>query len=270
MSERNRIANGRFLHNLNNWTSSGASYSAGAGDDHYGVAVLSTGGDYISQNFSVVGARAFTLGLAVYAVGADLSGANATLEITDGDGNTVTTKNLTGTADTWTSNEYSLGLAEGTTYTLKITNAGANGDVYIDDVWLWFVPITRAQIATRVAEKLGRLASDRSLSNVGSGSKTEGDYTYAIDAALRNIGAINPETGNVDIRYVEASQVDTALTIAETEMMERLHRDYIVEVDTSIGSRSESLSQKAEALSGMINGAGGGSRKMVTRKMRYK
>jgi len=105
MSERNWLTNGRILHDLDGWTASGAAYSAGDGDDHYGVAVLSTGGDYIEQDFGVPHARSYTLHLSVKAVGADLSGSQATARIVDGDGNTVVTQSLSGTADTWTENE---------------------------------------------------------------------------------------------------------------------------------------------------------------------
>lgn len=271
MTERNRLTNGRFMHDLNNWTASDAVYSAGDGDEHYGVAVLSTGGGTLSQTFSVPHFRLYTLHIAVKAVGSDLSTDQVTVAITDGDGNTVISDDLSGTADTWTDNTMDLGLAPGTTYTLRLTNVSAAGDVRLDDVWLWWLPITRASIAARVAAKLGRLATDRSLSATASGSLTEGDYTYAIDAALRSLGALDPDTALPDVRYLDFGQVNSVLDAAEREMLEKLRRDYAVEVDIGVGSRRESLSQIGRALDGLIGtgGAGGGQAGQVTvRKLR--
>lgn len=268
MSERNHLSNGRFTHNLDQWTLSGAEYSAGDGDDHYGVAVLSTGGDYIEQTFAISRIRTFSIHLSLKAVGGDLSSTQCQLVITDGSGNTVITEDLTGTADIWTENNISVGLAPGTTYTLKIINNTATGDVKVDDVWLWFVPLTRAEIAARVDEKLGRLADDRSLSTTASGSKTEGDYTYSVDAGLRSIGAINPETGLPDVRYLGQESIQTALDYVEKEILEQLQRDYAVEVDISVGQRRESLSQIGKAVGDIASGKEGKSGgRVVMRKM---
>lgn len=145
---RNHLINGKFLNNLNGWTpSADASYSAGDGDDHYGVAVLPVG-ESIWQEFAVDDTRLQSVHISVKAVGASLSGSQATLLIEDGDGNTVVSQNLSGTADTWTETTYTFGLVEGTNYRATITNASAGGDIKIDDIWIWFVPITRAQVAT--------------------------------------------------------------------------------------------------------------------------
>ena len=274
MSERNHLSNGRFLHDLDNWTVSGAEYSAGDGDDHYGVAVLSTGGDYIEQTFSVAHLRSYTLNLSVKAVGSSLSGSQATVRITDGDGNTVTTQDLSGAADTWTENTFSVGLAPGTTYTVRITNASAAGDVKIDDVWLWFVPITRANIAAAAARKLGRVATDRSYSTTASGSQTEGDYTDAVDDALRSLGSISPETGLPDVRWLDESLVKGVIDTALQAMLEKAAIDYGVEVDITLGPHSERLSQKREALeklAGLAGGGGGGAgnRQVTVRKLQH-
>ena len=143
-AEHTYLINGRFLHNLNGWTVSDAAvvYSAGDGDDHYGVAVLPTGNKSIEQAFGVEGIRVQAIHVSVMAVGAGLTPGQCTLVVEDGAGNTVTTQNLSGTADTWTENTISVGLGEGTTYTLRVTNISAAGDVKIDDVWIWFVPLT--------------------------------------------------------------------------------------------------------------------------------
>jgi len=263
MAESNFLLNGRFLHNLNGWTVSDAAvvYNAGDADDHYGVCVLPTGNKSIQQDFAVIGVRTFTVHLSVKAIGANLSGSNATLVILDGDGNTLVTQNLSGTADTWTENTFNFGLAEGTTYSFVVENNNASGDVRIDDLWLWFIPLTRLQMAERVYAKLGRLATDRSLSTTPSGSLTEGSYTYAIDAALRFVGAIDPDTGLPDVRWLDEQTVQNALNYVERQMLEQLQKDYAVEVDTQTGPYQQSLSQKRDAITEMLGGSdsGGGA-----------
>lgn len=260
MAENTYLLNGRFLHSLNGWTVNDPSvvYSAGDGDDHYGVAVLPTGSKSIEQAFGVIGVRIQTLHISVKAIGVTLTAGKCTLVIEDGEGNTVLTQSLSGTADTWTENTVTIGLAEGTTYTLRITNVNATGDVRIDDLWLWFVPLTRLEMAARIHDKLGRLATDRSLNTTPAGALTEGSYTYAVDAGLRSVGAIDPETGLPDVRWLDEQTVQTALDYIERQMLEKLRTDYAVEVDTSEGPYSQSLSQKREAIEGMLGGAAGG------------
>lgn len=270
MSERSHLANGRFLQNIDQWTATGASYSAGDGDDHYGVCVLTAGG-YITQTFAVPYARAYTLHSTVKPVGGTLTTNQMLATITDGDGNTVVALSLEGaTLNTWQENEDTLGLASGTTYTLEYRNNSAL-TVRLDDVWLWFVPITRAQIAAQVHARLGQLATDYSLSTTPSGALTEGSYTYAIDNGLRALGAINDETGQVDIRYLDAGDVLTAIDLVEQEMLKRVQRSALTEVDVSLGPRRESLSQKAEMISkAMGNGSGkGGGGRVVVRTLRH-
>ncbi len=272
MAENTYLLNGRFLHNLNGWTVSDSAvvYSAGDGDDHYGVAVLPTGNKSIEQDFGVLGTKLFTVHIAVKAVGVALTAGQATLVIEDGEGNTVLTSNLVaGTADTWIETSYSVGLGEGTTYTLRITNVNATGDIKIDDLSLWFIPLSRAEIATRTHAKLGRMAVDRALSTAVNGVLTEGDYTYAIDAALRSIGAIDPDTGLPDVRYLDEQSIQTALDYTLKEMLEQLQKDYAVEVDTRTGPYQQSLSQKREAIDAMLGtgsgSSGGGSGPVVMR-----
>lgn len=272
MSERNHLNNGRFLHDLNNWATSGASYSAGDGDDHYGVAVLATGGDYIEQSFSVSNLRRYTLHLSVKPIGSALSGGQATALITDGNGNTVATINLTGDADTWTEQTQLVGLASGTTYTLRLTNVSAAGDVRLDDVWLWFVSLTRQQIAGAASRKLGRVATELSYSTAESGDQTEGDYTDAVDEALRSLGGINPETGLPDVRYLDEQDAKAAIDATVQAMLEKAAIDYGVEVDITLGPHSERLSQKREALeklAGGSSGGGAGNRQIVTRTLHH-
>lgn len=274
MDERSRLYNGRFLHNLNNWTGAGgAAYSAGDGDEHYGVAVLPAGAS-IAQTFGVTHLRAYTLHVAAKPVGGTLGADELVATITDGAGNVVAALSLEGdTADSWQENSDTLGLAPGTTYTLELAN-GSGLPVRVDDVWLWYVPVTRAALAAAVHAKLSRLATQASLSTAASGASTEGDYTAAVSAGLRTVGAIDPETDLPDVRWLEASTVDACQDAIEREMLERLQRYYAVETDLTLGPKTERRSQIAgaiEKLTGTAGGPQGGSGspgKIVTRQLR--
>lgn len=273
MSERNYLINGRFLHDLNGWTLSGAEYSAGDGDDHYGVAVLAAG-EYLKQDFAVPRVRTYSLNIDVKPAGNDLAGTNVQAIVTDGDGNAVVSLSLEGTADTWTNNLDNLGLAHGTTYNLKIINNDFGADVKIDDVWLFHVPITRSELAARTHTKLARLASNRSLSTAASGSLTEGDYTYAVDAGLRAMSAINPETGQPDIRYLDPNVINEALDAVSREMLEQLSADYAVETDFKGAEYSENSSQIGDQINGMLGkdkfGRGGSIGRVSQRSLSHR
>ena len=247
-SERNHLLNGRFEHDLDNWTAVSAVYSAGDGDDHYGVATISQNG-YIEQDFSIDYTRLHSIHIAVKAA-TTLTAGQLTLLITDSDGNTVTLQSLSGTAATWTENTIDVGLAAGSNFTIRITSTLAT-DIKVDDIWLWHVAMTRAAIATRVHTKLGRLATERSYNTTAAGALTEGSYTYAIDNALRKVDAIDEDTALPDIRWLDDSDLPTMLDTVEQEMIEQLQRDYAVEVDIRVGQRSESLSQISKSLSEM-------------------
>lgn len=270
--ERTWVSNGRFLHDLAGWTASGAAYSPGDGDEHYGVAVLQVG-EYIEQTFSVSRARIYTLSLSVKGVGAAITAGQVTAAVLDNLGATVVSKQPSAsTADTWVENQFTIGLAPGMTYTLRITNV-SHAEVRVDDVWLWDAPVTRNQLAVRVNAKLARLASQRSLSTTPAGSLSEGDYTYAVDSGLRSLGAINPETGLVDVRYLDEQTVQAALDAVEREMLEQLQRDYAIEVDVQIGPRREQLSQVSRGIEAVLGiaregqGKSGGGQ-VVVRKLR--
>ena len=259
--ERSHLVNGRMFHTLNGWTTAGgAVYSAGDGDDHYGVANLPAGAS-ISQAFAVERPRAYTQHLAVKT-------ASATVTITDGSGNSLPGQTATGSASVWTESSLTFGLAPGTTYTLTISNAGGS-TILVDDLWLWWVPKTRAELAAHVHRKLDALATDANLSTTASSTQTEGSYTDAVDAGLRTVGAIDPETDLPDVRWLDASSLDTCLDAIEREMLERLQRHYATLTDIEVGPRKEKLSQIAQALRALMSGGqGGGSGKVVVRRLR--
>lgn len=266
LDERSRLVNGRFVHNLNNWTATSASYSPGDGDDHYGIASISVGGT-LEQTFSVPYARLYTLHLSCKSPSGALSGSQATATIKDADGATVKINSLTGGTSAWTDNDFTLGLAPGATYTLSIANASAAGAIRIDDVWLWHVPLTRANIAARVERKLAQLATDASLSTTASGTQTEGSYTDAIDAGLRAVGAVDPETDQPDVRWLDSGSIDSLADQVEREMLERLLRYYAIVVDIEVGERSEKLSQIGKAIQSAISAQQSGGAKVVVRRL---
>lgn len=269
MEERSALTNGRFLHNLQQWSAAGgAVYSAGDGDTHYGVAVLPVGAS-LRQDFAVDRTRRYTLHIAVKGA---LSAGQATVAIVDGDGNAVVSLSLAGSDSIWTENLFSIGLATGTTYRLTLTNVSAATSITLDDVWLWFVPQSRSELATTVARKLSGLASDAELSLLASGAQTEGDYTDAIDAGLRAVGAIDEETDLVDVRALTAANLDICLDAIEREMLKRLQRHYAVMPDLRVGERDEKLSQIGAALARLVGSGsgsgGGGGGKVVIRNLR--
>lgn len=259
MTEPSYIINSRFLQNLDSWVASGgAVYRASDGSEQYGYASLPAAAS-ISQAFAVLNARLYTLHLAVKT-------GNATAVVSDSLGNTLATITGTGTAGAWTETTSTLGLAPGIQYTITITNNGVS-TILVDDVWLWYVPITRAALAARVARKLSTLATDASLSYVAAGALTEGDYTDAIDSGMRAIGAINPETDLPDVRYIDSSTIDSLADQVEREMLERLSRYYATLTDIKAGPRDEKLSQIGAAIGRMTSAPTAGGAKVVARRL---
>lgn len=269
MSERSLLENGRFLSDLGGWTGTGtAEYQVGDGDEHYGVAALLVAGDAVAQDFAAPLTRQYTVHFSVKCSSAITAG-QVTAVITDEDGNVVKTIQPTALAATWTENETTLGLTNEHTYTLTISHVSAGAAVKVDDVWIWHVPMTRAGLAERVHSRLGQLATDRSLSTTTYGAKTEGDYTYAVDAGLRQIGAVDEETGLPDVRALDVDSLNAALGAIEQEMLEELRRDYAAFVDVKVGPLDEKLSQTAQALDRLVSGGSGGSGRVVSRRLRH-
>jgi len=88
--------------------------------------------------------------------------------------------------------------------------------------------ITRARVAREVHEKLDKLAADYTTD--GEGDRTEGDYTYPIDAALRDCGfaSISAATTGPDERAV--------IIGTEYRALERVFNRRIVLANTIQGS----------------------------------
>ena len=271
MTNRNYLNNGRFLDNLNNWVISGASYLASDGSSHFGIADLSVD-DYIEQSLVVPRTRLYTLSIAVKELVSAMLAGDLDIEIRDSSDVLITTIQPTADAATWTSYTTTIGLVAGENYTIKFVNADTSGHavaIYVDDIWIWDVAISRSAVAAIIHERLGSLATDKSLSVTPSGDSTEGDYTYAIDSGLRQLGAIDPETALPDIRYLEIGDVETLIGLVMQSLLGQLQIEYAAEVDISVGPRRESLSQISKAIGGMLEGDGGGTGSIVMRKISH-
>lgn len=120
--------------------------------------------------------------------------------------------------------------------------------------------MNRATIAATVHRKLGALATDASLSTTASGDQTEGSYTDAIDAALRQLGAYDPDTEALDATLVPIALHNTLLRVVEGEMLDRLQRHYALLTDRKVGSRDEKLSQIGAALARLGSSSGSSNR----------
>jgi len=264
VSERNLLVNGRFEDALTGWTAQGVTFEAGEGERFFGCAAIAPGGT-LQQAFGTRSRVRHHLRLAYMGNGAAL-----TVTLTDSAGRTVKTEALTGSAN-WAEMLWALYLPLGQ-YTLTVSNTGAV-TAYVDGVWVWPVVRTRAEIAAAVADALGDLATDAGLSASASGTATEGDYTGAVDEALRAVGAVDEDTGLPDVRWLETGQVAAAERAALQRMIERLRRKYALLVDTAVGPRRQSLGQIQAALgrmaADMAEQAVATGRTVQTRKMTY-
>jgi hypothetical protein len=138
-----------------------------------------------------------------------------------------------------------------------VSFAAAGGACLVDTATLLSggLPISRAQIAAQLAASLAELVADAGLSSTPSSIGPEGDYTYAIDEALRQIGAVNVY-GDADVTQLLASEVNDVLDAAQTALLRRLRSKYALETDVTLGPRSESRSQIAGSIDEMLSGGG--------------
>ena len=82
------------------------------------------------------------------------------------------------------------------------------------------------------------------------GVKTEGDMTYCIDMAWRELGYSLTAT-------IDDADVNRALTRVVFFMLTKLYNHFALLVDTTIGPKQESLSQVASGLARRIKGMSG-------------
>lgn len=154
--------------------------------------------------------------------------------------------------------------AGGGNESVTFLNNGATS--YVDSVTLISggLPLTRAAAVSVVAAALGDLATDAGLSATAAVTGPEGDYSAAVDEALRAIGAVN-QWGDPDVTAVTAAQVNDVLEGVKSAMLQRLRADYALQTDVTLGPRSESRSQIAASLDAMLAGAGSDRRPKMGR-----
>lgn len=252
--ERNLISNGRFYNDLGNWDYSDSSYLVSDGGKQYGICQIEENG-YIEQGFSCDYFRKYTISLSIKS-SVEITEVDVTVTIFDKNGNTVTTFNPTCEADVWTVNQFIIGLPA-SNFKIRIRN-NVSAPLKIDDVWIWEATTSRADIASFVHWKLGAIATDLGLSKTANGDATEGDYTQAIDEAMRQSGCVDPDTNEVDVRYINggSNQENKLADLVFSKMIERAKLSYALKVDTKAGDVSKNLSQILEGLE-KISGAGG-------------
>lgn len=145
-----------------------------------------------------------------------------------------------------------------------VTFSVSGGAALVDSVTLMTgqLPIRRAAIAAAVAARMTSLVTDANLSATASASGPEGDYTLAIDEALRSLGAVN-QWADPDVTQVDQEEINGVIDAAQSALLVRLRATYSLETDVSLGPRRESRSQIATAIDGMLGGGsgkGGGAR----------
>lgn len=141
----------------------------------------------------------------------------------------------------------------------SVTFAAAGGACYVDGIALIAggVPITRSEIARRLEVMLSQLAIDAELSREASADGPEGDYSYAIDDALRAQDAAGTY-GEPDVTMLATSEINNLVALARTSMLQRLRAKYAFQYDVQLGPRSESRSQIAKSIEDMLGGSSGG------------
>lgn len=153
--------------------------------------------------------------------------------------------------------------------TAEVSFTAAGAACWVDSVTLMpgGLPARRAGLALTVAGRLAGLAADVGLSTTPSAAGPEGDYTAAVDEALRSAGATN-RWGDPDVTRLGPDQVNAALEAIQTAMLRTLRSTYALRVDVSLGPRRESYSQIAQSIDAMLAGAGGNKRAAIGRLRR--
>ena len=139
--------------------------------------------------------------------------------------------------------------------------AASGGTARVDTVTLLpgGLPKSRAELASEVAGRIVDIATDAGLSATASSSGPEGDYSAAIDEALRTVGALNT-WGDPDVTLLLPLKINDVIEAARVAMLQRVRGRYALETDVSLGPRSESRSQIASSLDEMLAGSGGSRR----------
>lgn len=143
----------------------------------------------------------------------------------------------------------------------EVEFSASGGVAYVDTISLigGGLPKSRSEIAALVAGQISAIATDAGYATTANASGPEGDYSAAIDEALRSNAAMN-RWGDPDITLLEGSQVNQVIESAKVAMLQKARASYALETDVTLGPRSESRSQIAGSLDEMLAGVGGNRR----------
>lgn len=267
MARPNRLQNGDYARDLANWdVDGGAVFVAAQGNNELGALSLPAPGSAVEQTFTIGVGRLYMLELAARAASAQ---GQLELSILNNVGDTIYTATPLTSLD-WLHHALRIGLAWGD-YRLRL--AYSDTACYVDDVSLAWVVKTRAELAAAAADRLGVLASQAGFITGQTQYGTEGDYTDAIDEALRAVGAVDP-ADRPDVRYLDSDNLSGCLGAIELAMLNKLHRYWVTKTDYALGPRQEHLSQIQAALLALTGAAVGGraasaGRAVQTRQLRH-
>lgn len=241
------LINGGYDGNLDEWDGDGT-ISRSLGYPRWGCVALAAG-QAIRQDVGVGADQLYTLHF-FYRLAS-----GATLTAGYGD----VTQTFTGTpATTWREGVLYFALDEGDDTSEEVEFSAADAAAWVDSVTLLIggLPISRADIATRTARAIADLASDASYSTTADATKgPEGDYSDAVDEALRQLGAVT-RWGDPDVTRLSAAQINDVLEATKTAMLQKYRQTAALKTDVSLGPRRESQSQIAASIDKMLSGGG--------------
>ncbi len=255
----NLLYNGGFDGNLYRWAPLGAAVIDRAnGYPRAGCASLPAGGSVVSETVGLGENYLYTVHFFYQlATGATLTASYGSIS-----------RAYSGLpAGVWREGILSFALDAGAQSSVLFMASG--GACLVDSVALLQggLAISRAAIAVAVAARIAALVSDASLSAVASASGSEGDYTLAINEALRALGAVNG-WGDPDVTMLESSKVNDVIDAAQDALLVGLQARAVLVSDVTLGPRSEKRSQIAGLIGDMRGGGKGGGGRITMSELK--
>lgn len=239
----NQVVNGGFSRGLYLWEGSGA-IERSLGYPRLNCAHLEAG-ETLSQAVGISPEQYFTLHYFYRLT------TGATLTIGYGD---VTQEHTGEPLNVWREGVLAFSVEEGAGNG-AVTLSAAGGVAYVDSVALvgGGLAATRQFIAQEVARRIPTLAAEKGLTYAPSAEGPEGSYTAGVDEALRANGALSA-WGDIDVTLLGPLYINDVIEGALQATLQLLRGMFALDVDVTLGPRSESLSQRAKALDGLIGG----------------
>lgn len=251
----NLLLNGDFARGLYEWEGSGTIIRS-LGYPRLNAAQL-TAGQSLAQDVSVSTEQLYTLHY-FYRLAT-----GATLTVGYGD---VTQQHTGDPLNVWREGVLVFSVEEGGEVSANVEISASGGTAYVDTLTLLTggLPRSRAEIASAVAAMISALASDIGLVTTPNASGPEGDYSAAIDEALRAVGAMT-RWGDPDVTRLGPGQINAVIEATKISMLQKARVGYALQTDVSLGPRSENLSQIAGSIDEMLAGAGSDRRPTMAR-----